>query len=278
MAGGCVWASTPARPLSALKDHDCYDPADPHPSLWGLPGHTNFWAYPGTTYYLQVAEEQPGTTGGEFDLTLEPFAEPEPNLGYPDPCTDDRFDVGLPRVRPSTTWYLNTRSIPSHLSKRDVVGALKRAINTLKGSGNNCGLPDRVDIRHSYGGKTRGSASMCRGKVDDQSVVQFTREISTSGRNCTSLSSGRKYASDSDIWLDSKGLTTDPLVNRCDDGGTEAIHDLEGVILHELMHAAGVDHVPGPGSLLTMNEGQANCSSTQRTLGLGDVLALRRLY
>jgi len=264
--------------LSALRTHDCYDPAAGHQSRWGHPGQTRFWAYPGTTYYIQVGDEE-WWSEGEFDLSLTPFVEPEPDVDYPDPCSDDRFYVGQIRVKAKTEWYLRARSIPSRFTKAEVVGVLKRALKTVSTARNDCGLADNVPIKATYGGTTRKPASLCENrKPDGVMVVAFaTYNAEWEGRYCPYWTGGKPQV-DSDIQLNPETLTIDPLVNRCHVGSSPARLDLEGTLLHELLHAHGLAHVQDPPSRLTMGVSDLACTSTWRTLGLGDVLALRKRY
>ena len=262
--------------LSGLEMHDCYDPNVFYPNRNRFPGQLNFWAYPGTTYYLQVAEETVGE-GGPFEVSIEPFTEPEPIPDWPDPCSDDRFSHSGWKIKGESVWYLNPQNLPNGFSKREVGAAIRRALQTLRTSGNSCSLQDQLSIRALYGGTTRKIASVCSNKLDNVRVIEFSGSLpAANGINCTN--SQNHVVTDTDIRISREGWTLDPLTHTCWENGVTRRWDLEGVLLHELAHAFGMGHTPGPSSHLVMNESQAGCSSYQRTLGLGDVLGLRRLY
>ena len=262
--------------LPNLEMHDCFDPNVFYPNRNRFPGQLNFWAYPGTTYYLQVSEAT-GGDGGPIEVSIDEFTEPEPIEDWPDPCTDDRFELSGWRIKGESVWLLNPANLPPGFTKGEVAGAIKRALKTLKTSGNSCGLADQLSIRTRYGGTTQKSASTCSNRVDRFHVIVFLSSMPTaSGLNCTN--SRDRVATDSDIQISRQGWTLDPLTHNCWENNVTRHWDLEGVLLHEFAHGFGMGHTPGPSSHLVMNENQAGCSSYQRTFGLGDVLGLRRLY
>lgn len=256
--------------ISSVQRHDCMG--------WGNAGYerAGFWALPNKLYYVQV-----GTTGSatvpDFTLDISRFDEPEP---YPDskpPCDSKAYKLFVeynngPR---RTVWYLNAGSVPDYLNVGEVKRAIREAIKNISESRNDCGLDDRVAIRTRLDGAKGAKASSCYGNSDKLHMIEFTGKLPNAGRSCGSINS----EDDADVWMRSEKdlFTTDPLTTLCRQGIGGRV-DLESMLTHELGHAFGLDHPNGDSANLTLYFATRTCNSSQRTLGLGDVLGLRRLY
>lgn len=257
--------------LSDLKRYDCLG------YVRGVVPRVGFTAFPGTTYYLQVGRERPyGVT--EFTLDIHRFVEPEPYPSEPSACSASAFRLftGYNDGPRRTVWYLNSASVPSYLKVAEVKTAIRDALKNIADSRNDCGLADRVDIRTSFGGTKSAKASLCRGRLDNLQVIEFTAAFSSSGRMCGGLNA---YPNEADIWLQAEAqhFTLDPLTTLCHEENRKT--DLEGMLTHELGHAFGLDHPNGVSAAnLTMYFSHQACSSAYRTFGRGDVMGLRRLY
>ena len=255
--------------LGNLKRHDCLG--------YGQSGYerVGFWALPGKTYYIQVGT-MPSTFAPEFTLTIERFDEPEPYSDEPRPCSEKRYELFVEyNDGPGrTVWYLNAGSVPNYLKVGEVKRSINEALKNIADSRNDCGLADKVSIRARFGGTKGAKASNCYNKLDKLNVIEFTTKLKPAGRMCGGINA---YPNVADIWMQAKAdyFTTDPLTTLCnqDVGGTL---DLESVLTHELGHAYGLDHVYSGN--MTMYPATVTCTSVSRTLGLGDVLGLRRLY
>lgn len=269
--GGTSLALYTGSDMAGLKLHDClgYVRVDV--------ARVGFTAFPGTTYYLQVGRDHPEAVP-DFTLEIYRFDEPEPYSSEPAGCSSRAFKLFVeyndgPR---STVWYLNRASVPNYLNVGEVKTAIREALKNIAESRNDCGLVDKVAIRTRFGGTKNVRASNCYGKLDKLQVIQFTDRFSASGRMCGGLNA---YPNEADIWVQAENqhFTTDPLTTLCRQG--DRMLDLEGLLTHELGHAFGLDHPNGVSAAnLTMYFSSASCSSAYRTLGLGDVLGLRRLY
>jgi len=255
-----------------LRRHDCsgYD--------WkSASERVGFWALPGKAFYFQIGTTDPSAPA-EFTLTIERFDEPEPFTDEKPPCETKAFklfveyNIGPPK----TVWYLNAASVPGYLKLSEVKRALRESLKNISASRNDCGLADKVSIRTTFGGAKSAKASTCYNKIDKLHVIQFKGNLEPSGRACGSVNAD----ADADIWLNAERnhFTTDPLTTLCREGVGGDL-DLESLVTHELGHVFGLDHPDGTSPAnLTMFWAQRNCSSAYRTLGLGDVLGLRRLY
>jgi len=270
--------------LSRLRQHDCLGPnyMDHFDHDYKRVG---FWALPGKTYYLQVGAIG-STSSTEFTLQVERFDEPEAYPKATPPCRSDNYKLFGDRhmVNPKgSVWYLNGRTVPDYLSMSEVKRAIKEALKNIAQSRNDCGLADKVSIRTKFGGPKKAKASTCRVDmmnffdtgIDKLHVIEFEKDLWASGIACRSHEGSKE---DVDIQLrgNKNFFTTDPLTTWCQ-YGVGGASDLETVLTHELGHAYGLDHPKG-GSNLTMQMAGAVCNSTGRTLGLGDVLGLRRMF
>ena len=235
---------------------------------------------PTGTYYLQAAvtaaDAAANKTAVHVWLTN---AEQRPE-GTP-PCDSRAFNL-FPDMAPRKPlkWRFNAGSSPPSLTRTQALSGIKQGIAVVTQSKNDCGMADTVNARHEYLGTTRKPASMCVQKGSDGVItVSFGKlPVGLLGLSCTAWTAsatGKLTAFESDIQLTS-------LISwgtRPDDPGCKDQVDLVAVAAHEAAHAFGVDHASGVDGLnQTMSTSTSSCNGAGRTLGRGDVLALRKRY
>ena len=203
------------------------------------------------------------------------------------PCEDDAFTLfsGRPRVRTSQPWYFNASTRPSYLPKRATRRAMKDGTGNITEARNNCDLEDPVGATARYKGGTGKRADFSSGVCSDpdrQNTVDFGKVGSTGALAVTCFWTAtdpvveQSFIVQADIrFKKSAPWTTRPGRNSCSNS-----YDIEGVMTHERGHAFGLGHPSAARrhALLTMYPMAFPCSGNARTLGLGDVKGLRRLY
>ena len=163
-----------------------------------------------------------------------------------------------------------------------IVGA---ASNMTKAS-NNCGLADSVSATHDYTGTTTAGANIfvsggeivC-GANDGTNVVSWGNLIPGAvGVMCPWLDKSKSPWDllNGDIELN-KGdgylWTFNPPIDCLEH------FDVESVLTHEFGHVWGLDDLdPEAHPGLTMSDEVFRCSTSLRTLGLGDIRGLEALY
>jgi hypothetical protein len=211
-------------------------------------------------------------------------------------CEDPAFRI-IKRFggwRSTHRWYLNLKSIPGYLPPAQTVSVVRKAFGNIAGSVNDCGLADKVKIRHRYRGGTNKNPTLCtRGRSDGRSVVGFGDARGNVGLTCNTYNIvGQKWVPfESDMVLDSAlrhWLLVPPEPCEPDEFPYPAAPvSLESVVTHEAGHAFGLDHVNGGQHVQqTMSPiVTAGCDAQSledsfavSSLGLGDVRGLRKLY
>jgi hypothetical protein len=235
-----------------------------------------FSAKRGAEYYVQVARR--GGDGNQITFSLQETMSPyEPCQGCTPPCEDDSSALLGFRVRGPLNWLFNKSTTPSYLGVKQTSVAVRSGFSNNVGSKNDCKLLDQVGARASYRGATGRRATMCTRLVADRkNVVDFGPLPSfVAGLSCTryDILPGRDVVTESDIRLAHPDVrwTLSPTSPNC-----SGKLDLQSVITHEAGHTFGLAHSDGQN--LTMYPTASFCSPAARTLGLGDIRGLRRLY
>ena len=233
-------------------------------------------------HYLQVAVTQADVAAGKFAATVWLLnGEMRPD-GTP-PC-DSRAHLIVPDMAPrkAMKWRFHANSTPPSLSKTQALRGIKQGFGIVAGSKNDCGLADSVSARHAYLGTTRKPASLCIGRgADSVNSVSFgPAPVGMLGLACSAWTisgTGKRVTVESDMRL-TQGIswTLQPDVPTC---RQNVDIDLVGVVAHEAGHVFGLDHAEGAKGLnQTMSPSSGACNGAARTLGRGDVIALRKLY
>lgn len=184
------------------------------------------------------------------------------------------------------TWVMNVDSVPSYLDRAGAEWATQQATATVARAQSPCPIDgsDRATPPVViYAGPTRRHANVTpdvecfpSGRSDGISVVSFGKlPTDVVAVTCT-------YSHRGDIWQSDVLLSDAPGAFTLDPGDGLCVdsYDLQAVMTHERGHSFGLGHVPeSPGTdELTMSSFMGRCDSSARTLGVGDVLGLRRIY
>jgi hypothetical protein len=233
---------------------------------------------PKVAHYLQVGIP---VDGPSYVVTWLLNGEMRPD--GPPPC-DVRAHklVEGAMARKPLQWRFHAASTPPSLTKTQALRGIKMGMNVIVGSVNDCGMPDRVSARHRYLGTTSKRASLCVGRgADGVNSVSFgPAPYGMVGLACSAwmvTSTGKRNVVESDMRLSSGvSWTMKPDAPTCQQN---AQMDLVGVVAHEAGHVFGLDHAEGVKGLnQTMAPSSSACNGASRTLGRGDVVALRKLY
>lgn len=182
-------------------------------------------------------------------------------------------------ARKALRWRFNAASTPPALTRKQAARGVKRGMNIIMKSKNDCGLKDTVSARHKFLGRTKKSASLCTGRADGVNTVAFgPAPFGMLGLACSAWTingRGKRVIFESDMRLTS-GVTW---TMKPDNPGCSNAVDIVGVVAHEAGHIFGLDHTGGVKGLnQTMAPSGSACNGAARTLGKGDVRGLRRLY
>lgn len=193
-------------------------------------------------------------------------------------CSDGAYKLAGYRWNEKLRWRFKASTTPSYLSADAVEEAVRKGTANMTTSHNDCGLDDLVSATHAYDGRTSVGPNIhtdgtC-GAMDGSNVVAFG-----------DLPSGTLAIAC--VWYaDGKVLESDIRFNKADHrwyvskpSYCAGRFDLQGVMTHERGHSFGLAHVSESSHpALTMSESIGACDSSARTLGLGDVRAMRALY
>lgn len=209
----------------------------------------------------------------------------------PPPCKDRRFST-VARWESDTSWRLNTQSIPKNLDRGGVAREVRRAAITITRSTNSCGLGDKSSFDLRYEGKTPritsfGKKGVCGSRYDGLNQVDFgpfgdDSGGTKAGEACVTgevYSDGERVISEGDVRFNVSFPWSLNARRFCRQNQEEAA-DLQSAAAHEFGHVAGLWHAAEKRGVnnLTMSLAMLVCTNNARTLGLGDVRALARLY
>jgi hypothetical protein len=193
-------------------------------------------------------------------------------------CADGAYTHNAHKWSKRLNWYFQAGSRPKGSDASRVAAALNRAATNVTSGHNNCGLDDLISATHAYQGTTSrapniSSTAACRGR-DGRNVVGFgTLPRGILGMTCWWTYNGSTV--ETDIKLN-KAYYRWFIIRRSD---CRAKWSIEGVATHEFGHAFGLGHVSSYyHPRLVMSPVIRACQSSQRWLGLGDILGLRSLY
>ena len=234
------------------------------------------------TYYLQAAVTQADLTAGKFAAHVWlSNGEMRPD-GTP-PCDSRAYKLVEDMApRKPFKWRFHAASTPPSLTRTQALRGIKQGMGIIANARNDCGLADTVSARHAYLGTTSKPASLCLGRGTDgvNSVSFGSAPVGMLGFACSAWSitaTGKRHTVESDMRL-TKAIewTMRPDAPSC---RQNVDIDLVGVVAHETGHVFGLDHAEGVKGLnQTMSPSSGACNGAARTLGRGDVVALRKLY
>lgn len=188
------------------------------------------------------------------------------------------------------TFYLNQANRPSNISAQQAEDSVRAAKNNMADANNDCSprRPDNVDRNAAYQGTTSIAPNIsynadtqtisCDGNSDSISVVGFgnlpPNVIGVSCPKRNSLNQNELVADDIRISGRAADFTLSPGLASC-----TTQNDFQSLITHEFGHFFGLQHVSETKyPTMTMSPILQDCTTQERTLGLGDMLGLEALY
>lgn len=203
--------------------------------------------------------------------------------GSPAACKDRAFATSGFRWKNAYEWRFRSGSTPETNSKSAVEQRLKEAAANVSSSRNDCGLADQVTATQKYLGTTtrntnivgKATSYSCA-KRDGQNVVGFgVLPKGILGVACVWWSGDG--AVEADVKLNDRGYRW--FAGNTPPKGCSNRFSVEGVATHEMGHVFGLAHVSESAhGNLTMSTKARPCTASDTTLGLGDVLGLRKKY
>ncbi len=201
----------------------------------------------------------------------------------PSACKDRAYTLQGFAWKKTWEWRFRAGSTPETNAESAVEQRLREAAANITSSHNDCGLADQVVATQKYLGRTTHDTNIVSkltsyscGARDGQNVVEFgVLPHGIVGIAC--------------VWWDGDGgLEADVRLNdrgyrwfgaNTPPRGCSNAFSVEGVATHELGHVFGLAHVSEAAhGNLTMSTRTRPCSVADATLGLGDVLGLRKVY
>lgn len=200
----------------------------------------------------------------------------------PGACSDGAYATADRKEYGSYEWWIGDGGMPGALSRTDAMWAFYDAIDNITDSYNNCGYTDQVPAKHNYRAPTTYEA-------DINSTGQCTDRDELSTWDAGDLKSGVVASSCSWTWsmpgvkndlreADVRFNTHDYDFTNKPVSGCSNKYDIRSVGTHEAGHIFGLSHVKSGHENLTMYTNSFTCTTKARTLGKGDILALRSIY
>ncbi|MGW2832660.1 hypothetical protein [Streptomyces sp. NPDC001286] len=200
----------------------------------------------------------------------------------PGACGDGAYTTADRKEYGTYNWYIGDGGLPAGLSRTDAKWAFYDAIDNITDSYNNCGYSDSVGARANFLSETSYEA-------DINTNSQCTDRDGLSTWDAGDLKAGVVAATCSWTWpmpgVKNDLREADVRYNTHDydftDRPTSSCvnkYDVRSVGTHEAGHVFGLGHVGAGHENLTMYTNSFKCQTIARTLGKGDVLALRSIY
>lgn len=233
----------------------------------------------GTVTLFSVGPDDPGSTTSSGTSIASGTRRPQP-LTPIAACDDDEKNVTGLKESNLFGWRIRTSTIPSYLNQANAIESIRNGIRNITNVNNDCLRGDNVSATANYEGSTTFQATFDGDNClngGGPNVVDFG-PINNGRAAVACVSSINQEITFVDVRMNSaKEWTVDP-GSGC--GGTK--FDIESVMTHERGHTFGIGHVGDPDidthSLLTMYPEIPLCTTSKRTLGKGDWLALEDIY
>jgi hypothetical protein len=198
-------------------------------------------------------------------------------------CDDDTWGE-LDLKLYSWTWYVGDGGMPGALSRADAKTAFAESINNVEYQNTNCDMHSFHTANTTYGGYTTyesdmnasgdctprdGVSTWDAGDLPSDTVAQTCHWSSSNpfGKNSLTEADVRYNTHDNDF------------TNTGGSSSCSQDYDIRAVGTHETGHVFGLDDLPGSSHYnLTMYFASILCDTRARTLGLGDMHGLWRVY
>ncbi|WP_406401791.1 peptidase M10 [Streptomyces uncialis] len=200
----------------------------------------------------------------------------------PSACSDGAYSTADRKEYGTYTWYVGDGGMPGGLSRDNAKWAFMDAINNITDSYNNCGYSDTVGAKQNYLADTSREAGInnsgrCTGQ-DELSVWDAgdlkNGVVATTCSYTWAMPGVKNDLREADVRFNTHDYDfTNKPTSRCSNE-----YGLRSVGTHEAGHVFGLGHVGSGHSNLTMYTNSFTCKTIARTLGKGDVLALRSIY
>ncbi|MDQ0931937.1 peptidase M10 [Streptomyces turgidiscabies] len=248
---------------SSTAGHDVPEPTTPDPQP-GLP------AEPDTV--TDAADSSTGAEVAAVDAAASPSA-----------CSDGAYKTDDRKEYGTYTWYVGDGGLPAGLSRTDAKWAFMDALNNITESYNDCGFGDSVGAKENYLADTSREASIntsghCTGQ--DELSVWDAGDIKDSAVATTcsytwSMPGVKNDLREADVRFNTHDYD---FTNKPTSSCANRYFDVRSVGTHEAGHIFGLGHVGAGHENLTMYTDSFKCKTIARTLGKGEILALRSIY
>lgn len=228
------------------------------------------------------APVEPDTIVDPIDTAQGPEVADIDSASAPSACSDGAYSTDDRKEYGTYNWYVGDGGMPGGLSRTDAKWAFMDAINNITDSHNNCGYSDTVGAKENYLANTSREASInssghCTGR-DELSVWDAGNlendVVATTCSYTWAMPGVKNDLREADVRFNThdNDFTNKP-TSSCSNK-----YDIRSVGTHEAGHVFGLGHVGSGHSNLTMYTQSLRCKTIARTLGKGDVLALRSIY
>ncbi|MFF8575506.1 matrixin family metalloprotease [Streptomyces sp. NPDC015408] len=203
-------------------------------------------------------------------------------LGSPGACSDGAYSTNDVKEYGTYNWYIGDGGMPGALSRNDAKWAFADAINNITDSYNNCGYGDSVGAKANFLAETTyeadiNSSSQCTDRDERSTWDAGDLKGTHVAVACTwswVYPGVKNDLREADVRFNTRDhdFTNKP-TSKCSN-----LYDIRSVGTHEAGHVFGLGHVGSGHDNLTMYTHSFKCTTKARTLGKGDVLALRSVY
>lgn len=203
-------------------------------------------------------------------------------LGVPSACSDGAYTTADRKEYGTYNWYIGDGGMPAGLSRENAKWAFYDAIDNITGSYNDCGYGDSVGAKANFLSETSREASVntssyCTG-MDGLSVWDAGNikdsALATTCSYTWSMPGVKNDLREADVRFN----TYDSDFTNRPTSSCHNKYDLRSIGTHEAGHIFGLGHVGSGHNNLTMYTNSEPCNKKGRTLGKGDILALRSIY
>lgn len=197
-------------------------------------------------------------------------------------CRDGAYRTAGHKEYGIYAWYIGDGGMPGGLSRSDAKRAFHDAIANITNSYNNCGYSDTVDARMRFVSETNREAGInSRSQCLDSDGLSVWDAGDLKGNivamTCSwawTMPGVKNDLREADVRFNTRDYDfTNKPTRRCSNK-----YDIRSIGTHEAGHVFGMSHVGARHENLTMYMNAFTCRKSGRTLGKGDVIALRSLY